>query len=292
MYITVGYSFTSRTGPYNFPFPFNPYAFAPPATQMPAHKSTKTEVEEFIEDIDAKVSASTHPTSPVLPSLTPASTDAPSTEASNFTILEGEGKRLKRLGLGKAIDATHPHPWTSKSPYQAKDVATNKDLVITTEGHHVQNFTEVVQNYFDIQGSLESSLTIPNQPIGIGVAADVHRSQTDIQIIRGKTVSTRTIAFKIKWEGGKKTRFEQHLEHYLEREKGLQQEQKSEAELCYEFLKSLGGITHYISSVTLGAMEYSVQRLQVAGAGGKVNSRAGFGPYATYHTTISGGTYY
>ena len=33
--------------------------------------------------------------------------------------------------------------------------------------------------------------------------------------------------------------------------------------LCLDFLHSLGGITHYISSITLGAMEYSVKKVQV-----------------------------
>ena len=37
-------------------------------------------------------------------------------------VRETEWIQLTQLGLGKALDATNPHPWASKSSYQAKEV--------------------------------------------------------------------------------------------------------------------------------------------------------------------------
>ena len=37
-------------------------------------------------------------------------------------VRETEWVQLAQLGLGKALDATNPHPWASKSSYQAKEV--------------------------------------------------------------------------------------------------------------------------------------------------------------------------
>jgi hypothetical protein len=46
-------------------------------------------------------------------------------------VRETEWLQLTQLGLGKALDATNPHPWASKSSYQAKEVS----LPITTFIH-------------------------------------------------------------------------------------------------------------------------------------------------------------
>ena len=49
-----------------------------------------------------------------------------------------------------------------------------KDLVVTKEGQ-VTNSVEVIKDYFNMQGTLESSMQLPHQPINVGVAADAHR---------------------------------------------------------------------------------------------------------------------
>ena len=63
------------------------------------------------------------------------------------------------------------------------------------------------------------------------------------------------------------TAFHYQLKCYLEQEHGKMREEErngaSDVSLCLDFLHSLGGVTHYISSITLGAMEYSVKRVQV-----------------------------
>ena len=49
------------------------------------------------------------------------------------------------------------------------------DLVLTNEGQHLVNYVKVIDNYFNVLGSLEGSIRLPHQPIEIGVAADTHR---------------------------------------------------------------------------------------------------------------------
>lgn len=49
------------------------------------------------------------------------------------------------------------------------------ELVLTNEGQRLKNYVEVIDNYFNVQGSLEGAIRLPHQPIEIGVAADTHR---------------------------------------------------------------------------------------------------------------------
>ena len=50
-------------------------------------------------------------------------------------VQETEWLQLTQLGLGKALDATKPHPWASKSSYQAKEVRLHKVLQTYTLLH-------------------------------------------------------------------------------------------------------------------------------------------------------------
>ena len=98
------------------------------------------------------------------------------------------------------------------------------------------------------------------------------RSYYQTQQIRGKTVYTRTVAFKIMPDIYARTTsvhespFQQQLKLHLERERETVEEWNAawEVGVCLDFLRSLGGITHYVSSITLGAMEYSVKKVQVS----------------------------
>ena len=46
----------------------------------------------------------------------------------SIAVRETEWVHLTQLGLGKALDATNPHPWSSKSSYQAKEVSLKGDI--------------------------------------------------------------------------------------------------------------------------------------------------------------------
>ena len=49
------------------------------------------------------------------------------------------------------------------------------DLVVTKEGPNMKHFVEVIEDYFNVQGSLESSVQLPHQPVNVAIAADAHR---------------------------------------------------------------------------------------------------------------------
>ena len=173
---------------------------------------------------------------------------------------------IARLGLGKAIDATTPHPWESKSAYQAKEVK-DESITFINEGSREINYSEIVRSYFELQGSIETSVKVPNKPIEVAVAADASRSLSQTRIARGKTIHTRTILFGV--GGQQDTKFDDDLTkwsrgNYIGDTDPLivslpEKDKPKLVQLCYEFLLNLGGITHYVSSVTLGAMTYFLE---------------------------------
>ena len=102
----------------------------------------------------------------------------------------------------------------------------------------------------------------------------LYRSYCLTQEIRGKTVYTRTVAFNITadvyfkfFPEDNDTLFQRHLKQHLDRAyggtEGVERNAATDESLCLDFLHTLGGVTHYISSITLGAMEYSVKKVQV-----------------------------
>ena len=114
---------------------------------------------------------------------------------------ESEYPRLQELGLGVAVNITEKHPWVKKSSFQAKPVRFNRlvsDLIVINESNQFKKYNEVVESYSEVQTALESSFRpSPNQPIDISIAADFHRSFTNKKSMKGKTVLTRTIAFRV-----------------------------------------------------------------------------------------------
>ena len=161
---------------------------------------------------------------------------------------------LATLGLGKAIDSTNPHPWANKSSYQAK-IVTTSNMTWTHEGSHYRHYTEFVDNYFALQGSIESTFKVPNQPIDVGVAADASRSTRSTKLVQGKIIYTSTVAFKVLADSPSNpvTNFEEDLRRWIKTERDDELTDVN----CEEFLRQLGGVTHFVSSVTLGAVEHT-----------------------------------
>lgn len=194
----------------------------------------------------------------------------------SLTDQEYELKVLQELGLGVAINITAKHPWVTKSAFQAKPV-TREELIVINESNRSLKSKEHVETYTSIQQGLESSFRPdPTTPINITVAADFHRSSTRSKTIDSKTVLTRTIAFCAKdpfsrnRDEENKEDFEKNLHEWLVRKKcypvtcaihtskgcGLYSETTNHH--CIDYLKELGGVTHYVSSITLGATKYQV----------------------------------
>ena len=67
----------------------------------------------------------------VLSSLTVKVHAYNSLQQLSMGVRETEWIQLTQLGLGKALDATNPHPWASKSSYQAKEVRRGVRVVFS-----------------------------------------------------------------------------------------------------------------------------------------------------------------
>ena len=194
-----------------------------------------------------------------------------------LTYEEDELKALQELGLGVAIDITSKHPWVSKSAFQAKPVKKT-ELIVINESNKSHRSREQVETYTAIQQGLESSFRPdPTTPINVTVAADFHRSNTRSKTINSETILTRTVAFHAKDPRSRdkisKEEFEKSLHEWLVKKKcypvmcgaeghaksyehGLYSETTNHH--CINYLKELGGVTHYVSSITLGATKYQV----------------------------------
>ena len=194
-----------------------------------------------------------------------------------------ELERISELGLGKAIDTTLSNPWANKKAYKAREMKL-EDLIVTNEGNRVKRFAEEIESYFEVQGRIEQSVKIPDKPIDMSVAAEAHRSHNSSYSIQGTTVLTRTISFTIgaplvprqsrQVDGidgipellvDSRSTFEKRLDKWVKARcdgsdlgADHQYDDKTNS-YCREFLESLGGATHYVSSITLGAMSYKVK---------------------------------
>ena len=183
---------------------------------------------------------------------------------------------LQELGLGVAVDITAKHPWVAKSAFQAK-VVESKDLIVINESNKFHKSKEHVEKYSDIQAGLESSFRPdPSTPINVTVAADFHRSNARSKTIDSRSVLTRTVAFraKVPCTGGDasdgREPFENDLHQWLDKkgcvhyqshnshDPNLCEYDQTTNHHCIEYLKELGGVTHYVSSITLGATSYHV----------------------------------
>ena len=98
-------------------------------------------------------------------------------------------------------------------------------------------------------------MKVPNQPIDVGVAADASRSTRSTKLVQGKIIYTSTVAFKVLADSPSNpvTNFEEDLRRWIKTERDDELTDVN----CEEFLRQLGGVTHFVSSVTLGAVEHT-----------------------------------
>ena len=169
--------------------------------------------------------------------------------------------------------------------------------MVINESNRSHRSREQVETYTSIQQGLESSFRPdPTTPINVTVAADFHRSSSRSKTINSQTILTRTVAFRAN-DPLSKSRddsvafrakdplskslddsvsdesFETKLHKWLVEKKCYPVVCGKHAELgglkcglysettnhhCIDYLKELGGVTHYVSSITLGATKYQV----------------------------------
>lgn len=195
-------------------------------------------------------------------------------------------------------------PESSESSYYA-------DLIVINESNQFKKYSEVVDSFSEVQSALKSSFRpSPNQPIDVSIAADFHRSSLHKKSMKGETVLTRTIAFRVHApivSTGKKEKFEEQLNAWLEKQGCITHSSKGKDmcipevckipgyqstlpstvhsnqsampsdqsavpsvesfwyytpetnHMCIQYIRALGGVTHYVSSITLGATRYHVE---------------------------------
>ena len=179
---------------------------------------------------------------------------------ASLTDNPGELNALRDLGLGVAIDITAKHPWERKSTYQAKQV-TFDDLIVINESNKYRKSKEQVETYTAIQADLESGFRPDaTKPIHVTIAADAHRSSSRSKTIDSKTILTRTVAFRARDPASREQKledFEEKLKEWLKKQ-GCSKYDKTTTIWCIQYLNELGGVTHYVSSITLGATKYHV----------------------------------
>ena len=139
------------------------------------------------------------------------------------------------------------------------------------KGNRYESFDEYVETHYEVQGTIETAVKVPSKPIDASVAADLSRSHSHAKRISGKNIITRTISYKLSCLSMQSsevssvdnaTHFERSLDAWVESKTGKKDGKYTDDtnSYCREFLiDALGGATHYVSSITLGAMTYETQ---------------------------------
>ena len=184
-------------------------------------------------------------------------------------------ERYALMGLGRGVDITQHTPWLQKTSFQVRDVST-ENLVETDDGGFLQAFSEEVRSRVILRGEVRASIKVPDVPLHVGLHSECTRSTLSSKHVVGTRVKNRTISFRADFgdvfvEDGQgqtsslTTRrvdkekkqvqsFEQRLCTWLD------QGNPSEAPIMTNIKKFVEhfGITHYVSAIELGALEYKV----------------------------------
>ena len=207
--------------------------------------------------------------------------------------------RVKDLGLGRGVDATDPHPWFNKSSFQVRNVSFD-NLLGTEEGGYLRDYEMDVSSVTSQQASMAASIAVSQVPVKIGIEGELSRTVTTTRKVVGKRVVTRTIEFSAQFDDllpdgiTKADTFEGRLSKWVDerieqskKDQTRRGDYKTEAvKDCLEFVRHFH-ITHYVSSITLGATEYLV--LSEAEYYTKVSSKGkvGYEPVAQLNASSS-----
>ena len=128
------------------------------------------------------------------------SAEAPSSCSVNLTasgpITNEELSRISELGLGRGVDATDPSPWSRKSSFQVRYVASD-GIITTNEGGALQTYEREIASITTVQTGLKASISAPTQaPIDLHLEGEYSRSISSTRKAIGKQVINRTISFK------------------------------------------------------------------------------------------------
>ena len=204
--------------------------------------------------------------------------------------------RLKALGLGRGVDATDPTPWRNKGSFRVREQIDENTVIGTDEGGLCRSYVEEVSSVLSQQAKLNASITVPKCPVDISIDAEYSRNFQETKKAEGAKVVTRTISFLSDFEdvvlreynacspgnapNPTPLGFEKRLSDWLLEQ--LQQKEKYKDETlqslleksacnsddgtevkelikaaCTDFVACFS-VTHYVSTVHLGAVKYKV----------------------------------
>ena len=178
-------------------------------------------------------------------------------------------ERYELLGLGRGVDITKHTPWLQKTSFQVRDVLTEK-LVETDDGGFLQAFGQEVRSRVTLRGEVRASIKLPDIPLQVGLHSEYTRSTLSSKHVVGTRVKNRTISFRTDFDDvsveddqGQKTMnkskksFEQRLSTWLKLDRNKELPNDQIMSNIKKFVEHFG-ITHYVSAIELGALEYKV----------------------------------
>ena len=196
------------------------------------------------------------------------------------------------MGLGRGVDGSKPNPWRNKSSYQVRNI-TIENIIGTEEGGAIQSYEREMESESEKHVNLSLSITVPNSPVTLGLEGEGSISKTTTQKVVGKKVINRTISFLANYEETKSESqsksekdhtFEERVADYILKaieqsgaNTGITRNGQPVKELadyvrgpefddekiyeiythCRDFVKKYH-ITHYVSSISLGASSYQL----------------------------------
>ena len=193
--------------------------------------------------------------------------------------------KLQDFGLGRGINGTDPQPWVNKLTLQVRDIVREdlrakstssekpqkmfkSNLIGTNEGGVVHHFVQEVTNIKEQKAKLDTSITVPNSPVSVGIGAEMSRSLTTTQKAIGRRVINRTVSFTMEYNDAAEEQLARHIIEctgiggkvvsgsFMETLEGLE---KSVREEHFKRFVDRYRITHYVSSISLGASTFTVQ---------------------------------
>ena len=147
---------------------------------------------------------------------------------------------------------TDPDLWRNKSSFVVRH-ATYDNVIGTDEGNLAEDYRQTVLSGNDLQEECKDSvIKSATTPIPIVLeASGSSRSATSTRIVKGQRVVTRTVSFNFTnhFSKDKKT-FEDVISKWIKKHENFNLG-------CDQFI-SYFGITHYVTSITLGASVHSI----------------------------------
>ena len=189
--------------------------------------------------------------------------------------------RLHELGLGRGVDGTSPLPWINKGTFTVREAkvqtatddeddeevaTTSSNMISTDEGGMQQHFVQEVTSIKQQSINLDVSVVVPNTPVNIAVGAELCRSLTKTQKAIGERVLNKTLAFKaVVANDESEVYLAKHVLEFAKQQnkaesvKTLAGMDSSSIQQAFKDFIEHYRITHYVSSVTLGASRFTVQ---------------------------------